>query len=87
MDGMVLRVAYGEEKHTETMPNGMTFIFDNKIRLTMPDGHHVVLYQTLAASGILYVSANKSYAFHEKGPYVILLKHSTRIFEGVFCRQ
>ena len=87
MDGVVLHVAYGEEQHTETLPNGMTFTFNNKVLVTLPSGQKILLYQSLSASGIRYASRDKLYILHEKGPYVILLQNNQLLFEGVFCRQ
>ena len=87
MDAQHLRVEYGKEKRTEVLPNGLSCTFDNKVRLTLPDGKRVVLYQALAASGIRYLSANKHYEFIEKGPYCLVRQDGRLIFEGVYCRR
>jgi len=86
MDSQVLHVAYGEEKRTETLPNGLVCTFDGKVRLELPDGKRMVLYQTLSASGMRYLSKDKHYEFREKGVYCFLLKDNKTIFEGVYCR-
>lgn len=86
MDSNVLHVSYGEEKRTETLPNGLVCTFTGKVLLKMPDGGKIVLYQTLSSSGMRFVSKNKKYEFREKGVYCFLLKDAQVIFEGVYCR-
>ncbi len=86
MDSNVLRVSYGEEKRTEKLPNGLVCTFSGKVLLDLPDGKRVVLYQTLSASGMRYVSKNKRYDFFEKGLFCMLKKDNAVIFEGVYCR-
>lgn len=87
MDSDVLRVDYGEEKRTETLPNGLVCTFDGKVRLQFSDGKRIVLYQALSTSGIRYVSKDKRYEFIEKGPYCLLRLNGQPIFEGVYCRK
>ncbi len=87
MDAEVLVVEYGEEKRTETLPNGLVCTFEGKVRLLLPDKKRVTLYQALATSGVCYVSKDKQYDFHEKGPYCILRHQGVTIFEGYFCRK
>ena len=87
MDADVLHVSYGEEKRTETLPNGLVCTFKEKVLLRLPDGKRVVLYQALATSGMLYRSKDKTYEFREKGPYSILSHNGRMIFEGVYCRK
>lgn len=86
MDSNVVRVSYGEEKRTEKLPNGLTCTFSGKVMLVLPDGKRLVLYQTIAASGMRFLSKNKRYEFREKGVYCMLLKDDRVIFEGVYCR-
>lgn len=87
MDAEILHVSYGEEKRTETLPNGLVCTFDRKVLLRLPDGKCVVLYQTISASGVSYASADKRYEFHEKGPCCILLHKGTVLFEGIYSRR
>jgi len=87
MDAEVLSVQYGKEKRTETLPNGIVCTFNDKVRLHLPNGKSVVLYQAITTTGVRYVSANKRYEFHEKGPYCIVKHEGKTIFEGVFCRH
>jgi hypothetical protein len=87
MDSEIVHVTYSEEKRTETLPNGIVCTFDGKVRLRLPDGKSVTLYQTMTASGMRYVSKNKEYEFIEKGPCCRLFYKGTEIFEGVFCRS
>ena len=87
MDGQVVHVDYGKEKRTETLPNGLVCTFDGKVRLQLPEGKRLVLYQALSASGVCYASKDKQYEFIEKGPYCIITYRGKRIFEGFFCRK
>ena len=87
MDAEVLRAEYGQEKRTETLANGLVCTFDSKVRLHLPDKKRIVLYQTLAGSGVCYRSKDKRYEFHEKGPYCILRHQGTTLFEGVYFRK
>jgi uncharacterized OsmC-like protein len=87
MDGEIVHVDYGKEKRTETMPNGLVCTYDGKVRLQLPDGKRVVLYQALTASGVRYVSQDKHYVFIEKGPYCMIYRDNKPFFEGVFCRK
>jgi len=87
MDAEILVAEYGKEKRTETLPNGLVCTFDGKVRLHLPDEKTVTLYQALATSGVRYVSKDKRYEFHEKGPYCILSHDGVTIFEGVYCRK
>ncbi|MDX9868280.1 MAG: MliC family protein [Kiritimatiellia bacterium] len=87
MDSQILRVEYGEEKRTETLPNGLVCTFEGKVRLRLPaDGSRVTLYQAISASGVRYVSEDKRLEFIEKGPYCIVRQNGRTIFEGVYCR-
>ena len=87
MDAEIVAVEYGEEKRTETLPNGLVCTFDGKVRLLLPDKKRITLYQALTTSGVRYVSKDKQYEFIEKGPYCILRHQGATIFEGVFCRK
>lgn len=86
MDAEVLHVAYGEEKRTETL-HGIVCTFDRKVLLRLPSGKRAVLYQTMSASGVKYVSDGKRYEFIEKGPYCILFENGATLFEGVYSRN
>jgi len=87
MDSDVLRVDYGEEKRTETLPNGLVCTFDGKVRLQLPEGKRIVLYQALSTSGVRYVSKDRQFEFIEKGPYCLLRLNGKTHFEGVYCRK
>lgn len=86
MDANVLHVSYGEEKRTETLPNGLVCTFSGKVRIELPDGKKIFLYQAISTSGMRYLSEDKHYEFREKGVYCFLLKDGEIIFEGVYCR-
>lgn len=86
MDSEVLHVTYSEEKRTETLPNGIVCTFEGKVRLRLPSGKSVTLYQAMTASGVRYLSKNKEYEFIEKGPCCRLYYKGAEFFEGVFCR-
>jgi hypothetical protein len=86
MDSNVLQVAYSEEKRSEILPNGLACTFSGKVRVRLPDGKRVTLYQTLSSSGMRYLSSNKRYELREMGIYCYLLKDNKRVFEGVYCR-
>ena len=87
IDAEILRVEYGKEKRTETLPNGLVCTYEGKVRLTLPDdGKQIVLYQTIATSGIRYLSADKRYEFIEKAPYCMVGREGVTIFEGIFRR-
>ncbi|MDD4017303.1 MAG: hypothetical protein PHV28_05095, partial [Kiritimatiellae bacterium] len=87
MDAEVLHVEYGEEKRTETFPNGLTSTFTGKVRLRLPDGKRVILYQTMSSSGIRFVTKNRELEFIEKGFYCLLRHNGKTVFEGVYCRE
>ncbi len=87
MDSNVLHVTYSEQKRTEKLPNGLVCTLTGKVRLKLPSGKNIVLYQSLSTSGMRYLSKNKQYEFREKGLYCFLLKDSQVIFEGVYCRE
>jgi len=87
MDAEVLHVEYGEEKRTETFPNGLTSTFTGKVRLRLPDGKQVILYQTMSSSGIRFVTKNREFEFIEKGFYCLLRHNGRTAFEGVYCRK
>ena len=84
MDAQTLRVEYGQEKRTETLANGLVCTFDGKVRVHLPDGKRIVLYQSRAGTGVCYRSEDKRYEFHEKGPYCILRHQGATLFEGVY---
>lgn len=86
MDADILHVDYGKEKRTETFPNGLTYTFHDKVRLHLPEGKTIVLYETIGTVGLRYVSSDKHYEFLESGPYCILHRDGKTIFEGVFCK-
>ena len=87
MDAEVLTVEYGKEKRTETLPNGLVCTYEGKVRLTLPDGGKpIVLYQTIATSGIRYLSEDKRYEFIEKAPHCMVGREGVIIFEGIFRR-
>jgi hypothetical protein len=87
MDSEIVHVTYSEEKRTETLPNGIVCTFEGKVRLLLPSGKAVTLYQSMTASGVRYVSKNKEYEFIEKGPCCRLFYKGAEIFEGVYCRS
>ena len=87
MDAEVLHVTYSQEKRTETLPNGIVCTFDGKVRLRLPSGKSVTLYQAMTATGVRYLSKNKEYEFIEKGPCCKLYYKGAEFFEGVFCRS
>ena len=87
MDGRVLAVEYAKERRTETLPNGLVCTFEGKVRLRLPEGRHIVLYQALAPSGVRYVSANKKYEFVEMGPYCTITFKGDKLYEGFYCRK
>ncbi len=87
MDSEVVHVTYSEEKRIETLPNGIVCTFEGKVRLHLPSGKSVTLYQTMTASGVRYMSKNKDYEFIEKGPCCRLFYNGAQIFEGVYCRS
>ena len=87
LDAERLHVAYGRERRTETLPNGLVCTFEGKVRIRLPDGRRIVLYQAIATSGMRYVSANKRFAFHEKGPFCAVYQDGQPIFEGVYSRD
>ena len=84
-DGQRLHVDYGREKRTETLANGLVCTFDGKVRMQLPEGKRVVLYQTMTVSGVRYHSSDEHYEFREMGPCCIVTKDSAIIFEGVYC--
>jgi hypothetical protein len=86
VDAEILHVEYGREKRTETLPNGLVCTYEGKVRLHLPDGNRVVLYQTIAPSGIRYLSADKHYEFIEKAPYCVLRHKGVAVFEGIYRR-
>ena len=86
MDAELLHVEYGQEKRTETLPNGLVCTYEGKVRLTLPDETRVVLYQTIATSGIRYLSKDKRYEFIEKAPYCMVRREDVTIFEGIYRR-
>ena len=86
MDAEVVHVEYGREKRTQKI-NGLTFTYDTKVRVTLPDGKRMVLYQALAATGVLYRSKDNKIEFFEKGPYCIIREKGVTRFEGVFCQK
>jgi len=87
MDGQIVHADYGKEKRNETLPNGLVCTFEGKVRLRLPEGKRIVLYQAISTSGVRYVSANKQYEFTEMGPYCIVSHNGKQIFEGFFCRK
>lgn len=87
MDGRVVDVEYGKERRTETLPNGLVCTFEGKVRIRLPEGGHVVLYQALAPSGVRYVSANKKYEFVEMGPYCTITSKGVKLYEGFYFRK
>ena len=87
MDGQIVCVDYGKEKRTEILPTGLVCTFEGKVRLQLPDGKRIVLYQAMSKSGVRYASANKLYEFVEMGPYCIVSHEGKPIFEGFFCRK
>lgn len=87
MDAEIVHATYSEETRTETLPNGIVCTFDGKVRLLLPSGKSVTLYQAMTGSGVRYLSKNKEYEFIEKGPCCRLFYKGAEIFEGVFCRS
>ena len=87
MDGETVQVDYGKEKRTETLPNGLVCTYDGKVRVELPNGKRIVLYQTITPVGVSYITSDKHYEFTEMGPYCRIGKDGKIIFEGVFCRK
>jgi membrane-bound inhibitor of C-type lysozyme len=87
MNGQVIHVEYGKEKHTTKLSNGLTFTFENKVRITLPDGDRAVLYETMSTSGLRYASHDEKYVFNEKGPYCLLYVKGQLVFEGLYRRH
>lgn len=87
MDANRIRVEYGEELHDDILEDGRKFSFKGKIRLTLPDGDKVYLYQGMTQIGNLYHSEGKSYSYLEKGPWCALSHNGKLIFEGYYCQD
>lgn len=87
MDAETIRVEYGEEKHEDVLPDGRSFTFTGKIRVTLPNGKRVFLYQGLTPMGLLYHSDKKDYSYFEKVPTCWLSHDGELIFEGVYCHD
>jgi len=87
MDAEVILAEYAKEKRTETLPNGLVSTFENKVRLTLPDGKRITLYQSFSPFGVCYVSKNGRYEFIERGVYCLFYKDGQVAFEGVHCRN
>ena len=69
MDAEVIHAEYAKEKHTETTPDGLVSTFENKVRLTLPDGKRLTLYQSFSPFGVRYVSKEGRHEFIERGIY------------------
>ncbi|MDD4101520.1 MAG: hypothetical protein PHU80_02665 [Kiritimatiellae bacterium] len=87
MDAEVIRAEYAKEQRTETLPSGLVSTFDNKVRLTMPDGKRLTLYQSFSPFGVRYVSKDNRCEFIERGIYCLFYKDGKVVFEGVHCRN
>ncbi|MDD3543934.1 MAG: hypothetical protein PHG96_01090 [Kiritimatiellae bacterium] len=87
MDAEVIRAEYAKEKRTETTPGGLVSTFDNKVRLTLPDGKRLTLYQSFSPFGVRYVSKNGRHEFIERGVYCLFYTDGRVTFEGVHCRD
>lgn len=88
MDAKIITVEYGEEEHDDVLEDGRKFSFKGKIRITLPDGDRVYLYQGMTQVGMLYHSKKKyDYHYFEKGPYCILSHDGKIIFEGYYCKD
>ncbi len=87
IDANAIYVEYGMENRTETLPNGAELKFDRKVRVTLPDGKRLILYQTLASSGVRYQTADKKFTFVEKGPYCQILENEITVYQGFFNRN
>ncbi len=85
MNGKVIHVEYGKEKRTTTMANGLVCTFEDKVRVTFPNGDRDVLYQTLSASGLRYTSENGKILLIEKGLSCALVRKGQVVFEGIRC--
>ena len=79
-----LTVEYGTEEREEVLSNGAKLRYTRKVRLTLPEGERVILYQTLSPSGVRYQSTDKQYLFIEHGPWCRLTKEGNIIYQGVF---
>lgn len=86
-DANTVYVEYGKEERTEKLPNGAELKFDRKVRVTLPNGKKITLYQTLATSGVRYQSADKKYVFVERGPYCQILEKEFTIYQGLFNKD
>ncbi len=87
MDAEVIQAEYAKEKHTETMPGGLVSTFENKVRLTLPDGKRLTLYQSFSPFGVRYISKDGRQEFIERGVYCLLYQNGALVFEGVHCRN
>jgi len=87
VDANMIQVEYGKEKRTETLANGAELTFDNKVRVTLYNGKKIILYQTLARSGVRYQSADKRFIFYEKGQFCQLLENGIIIYQGMFNKN
>ncbi len=87
VNNTVLLVEYGTEERAETLPNGAVLKFNRKVRITLPDGKRIVLYQTLSPSGVRYRSANSEYIFIEQGPWCKLIEDGAIVYQGVFSKN
>lgn len=87
MDARKIRVEYGEEVHEDVLPDGRRFSFKGKVRIALPDGKRIYLYQGMTETGNLYHNRDKDYHFLEKGPYCLLSHGGKVIFEGYYFRD
>ncbi len=87
MDAQTITVEYGEDPNREHSGNGSAFDLNGKIRMRLPSGKKVYLYQTMVQTGILYRSKDLSYSYYEKGVCCALSHDGKLIFEGVYCRD
>jgi uncharacterized protein YceK len=82
-----ITVEYGTEEREERLSGGAVLKFNRKVRITLPDGRRVILYQTLSPSGVRYRSADSEYIFIEQGPWCKLIRGGVIVYQGVFSRN
>lgn len=88
MDARIIQVEYGKEKHDDVLEDGKKFSFEGKIRITLPDGDKIYLYQGMTQIGMLYHSKkSEDYHYLEKGPCCILSHNGEVIFTGYYYRN
>lgn len=84
IDNNSIFVEYGTEERSEVLPNGASLNFKRKVRITLPDGKRVILYQTISTSGVRYHTPDNKYMFIERGPWCQFIKDGAIVYKGMF---